>query len=273
MTSENATVRDVQNRIYEVLKYIDRVCRENDIEYFLSGGTLLGAIRHKGFIPWDDDADVMLKRPEYERLLKVLKKNKDKRFVLGSVETDSDWDKPWARIWDSTTRIRFDSIQDNGIGVFVDVLPIDAVPENYKMFKLFNYRVKFLNVLRNASIRTSFVEGEKHRFIKKILGFFAARHSGHYHAARVNRVCAAKKYGSTRHCGVTVLSHYMEKERFKCSCFDRTIEVCFETSRFMAPVGFDDYLRQLYGEYMKLPPVEKQKSEHLFRIMTTLDEQ
>ena len=85
MIKSDASIEDVQKKIFEVMLYVDRVCREHNIVYFLSGGTLLGAIRHNGFIPWDDDADIMLPRSEYDKLLKVLKDNPDDRFRFGSV--------------------------------------------------------------------------------------------------------------------------------------------------------------------------------------------
>lgn len=266
MTFQDASVKDVQNKIYDVMLYVHKLCKNNNIKYFLSGGTLLGAVRHKGFIPWDDDADIMFLREDYERFLQAASKDNDARFKIGSIRNDVNWTRPWARVWDSKTIVEFDSISDSAIGVYVDILPIDGLPDGMMAFKLFNYRIKWLNTLRNAAMRTSFVEGEKHRFIKKIIGLFAKRHSAYHYASKVDRLCASYKNNKSNFCGVSVLSHYMEKERFSEKCFEKTVEMDFEGSRFMCPSGYDAYLRQLYGDYMVLPPLEKQKSEHIFRI-------
>ncbi|MGN0371086.1 MAG: phosphorylcholine transferase LicD [Butyrivibrio sp.] len=273
MIKSDASIEDVQKKIFKVMLYVDRVCREHNIVYFLSGGTLLGAIRHNGFIPWDDDADIMLPRSEYDKLLKVLKDNPDDRFRFGSVETDKDWTRPWARVWDSTTLVEFDSIKDSAIGVYVDILPIDGIPTNRLLFKLHNYRIKFLNVLRNASMRENFLEGEKNKTLKKLLGKLTAKKGPYYYACKVNRVSGKMDYNTHAYSGVSVLSHYMDKERFETVWFSGTTEKDFCGHDFLIPEGYDNYLRQLYGDYMKLPPADKQKSDHVFRLIMDIKEQ
>lgn len=268
MIEKEATIKDVQSKIYEVMEYVATVCEQNNIKYFLSGGTLLGAIRHNGFIPWDDDADIMLLRPEYEKLMRVMSQNPDERFVLESVNNDDLWTRPWARVCDNRTLIELDSINDKATGVYVDILPIDGLPNNSFVSLMYAYRIKFLNILRNSSMRQGFVDNEKYVFAKKILGLLTRNKTSNFYANKINRICSAKKVKTRKYCGVVCIAHYIKKERFLTSWFKATDKHSFEKRDFLVPAEYDKYLSTLYGDYMKLPPKEKQCATHFYKLIS-----
>ena len=120
---EKLTCKEIQSHCVEMLRYFDAYATSQNITYYLSGGTLLGAVRHQGFIPWDDDVDLMLPRKDYERLIHDF--DGGERYEIISCETNDEYGTPFARIWDKRTALKWTSSREVPIGVFIDLFPID----------------------------------------------------------------------------------------------------------------------------------------------------
>ena len=117
----------------DMLKEIDRICRRENIQYYLAGGTLLGAVRHKGFIPWDDDIDIAMARDEYERFLKVMKKERHPYLKIFAMEFDKEYQYTFAKVVDTRTRLIEEIGKDlPDMGVFIDIFPIDGLGNDRK---------------------------------------------------------------------------------------------------------------------------------------------
>jgi lipopolysaccharide cholinephosphotransferase len=268
MVGKNVTIREIQKMCYEILKDVDRVCKENEITYYLSGGSLLGAVRHKAFIPWDDDIDLMMPRNDYERFIKEAPSLLSERFKINSLKTDPDWVRQFARVWDSKTRIKYQTIDEGEYGIFIDIFPIDGTPTEERKSNLFFKKMKYYDVMRNAALRNSFQENEKMQGIKKILKPIAKKKGGRYYAAKMDGLAARYPFDTSEYIAVSVVNHYGSKEKMKrTDIYNSTVELPFEDGMYPAPDGYDTYLKALYGDYMKLPPQAEQISDHMFEVM------
>lgn len=263
------TTREIQLSCLELLKGFDALCKAQGLTYFLSGGTLLGAVRHRGFIPWDDDVDVMMPRKDYERLLKLPVQGGNWGFY--SLETRADYGRPWARMTDErTSRTAKALFTGDTAGTYIDIFPIDGVPEGRLATKLFYGRIRLLDMFSRTAMRSSIGEKERMRGLKK----FAAtllRPIGPRPFSRAMNCIAARQDYDGKYRGVAMITHYGARERMPAGVFDCAVEVDFEGLRLPAPCGYDAYLTRLYGDYMVLPP-EYRRVTHNTGYQRTEDE-
>lgn len=252
--------KEIQDIGLEIIHCIDRFAKENKIRYYMAGGTLLGAVRHQGYIPWDDDVDLMMPRPDYEQFIRSFHMG---RFCVSSCETDSDYNTPFARVWDPNTSLTF-STKEKTIGVFVDIFPIDGYPQNEIISHLHLYRIKIIRSMISAVIRQKYYENEKFIIIKRLL-HKVLKHDGNYYCNRLTKVALKYSFDSSAYVGVTTTLHHLFRERNSKDIFNETVFLPFEDMMLPAPVGYKTYLEKLYGNYMQLPPEDKRKTEHLFR--------
>lgn len=263
------STREIQLSCLEVLRGFDALCRRHGLTYFLSGGTLLGAIRHRGFIPWDDDVDVMMPRKDYERLLHL--PAEDKRWGLYSLETKTDYGRPWARMTDENTR-RANTALFTGdtSGTYIDIFPIDGVPEKDFAAKLFYKRIRLLDMLSRTAMRNSIGEKERMQGLKKCAAALLRPIGPRPFSKAMNRIAARQDYnGKCR--GVAMITHYGAREKMPAEVFDHAVDVDFEGLCLPAPCGYDTYLTRLYGDYMQLPP-EHRRVTHSSAYQRTEDE-
>ena len=138
----------------EILDEIDRVCKKNNIEYFLIGGTLLGAIRHKGFIPWDDDLDVGMTRENYEKFINIAPNELDSKYYLDNFKTNTNCHLPFSKIRKNNTTMDEEATKNfnNHKGIFVDIFPFDKLKDKFSFF------TKLRVIIIRAIIETIFVK-------------------------------------------------------------------------------------------------------------------
>lgn len=253
LEENKALVKKIQNVVYGILCDIDDFCKENNITYFLSGGTCLGAVRHKGFIPWDDDADIMMPRKEYERFLNLFPKAHPEKYGVGSLKNDSEWQRQFARVWDIHTVLKHKTLNEKEMGVFVDIFPIDGLPSGKYAQKMYYANIKILNSLKNASFKTAFQEHEKFILIKKILGVIVKPFGPHFFSECMDKYAKKYEFESSKYVCVSLAAHYGERETIHRKYMSKAVRLPFEGRTFPVPVGYKKYLSNLYGNYMEIP--------------------
>lgn len=246
----------------DVLDVIHKFCVENDIQYTLGCGTMLGAVRHKGYIPWDDDIDIYLLRSEYNRLLQLFPESKD-NVRIEALERNSSWDKAYAKAYDERTVCEEDS-NCKVIGVSIDLFPIDYVPRDDKKWLKYNKKRRILKIASdlkpmNFTKDQPLLKKIELALCKMILLPFSQRTLIKW----LNRY--AQKYNDSESEYVfECCQGLLLKNKFKASAFDKYIDLPFENRVYKVISGYDEYLKAAYGDYMKLPPVEKRISHHAF---------
>lgn len=275
------TIEELKSVELDILKNVADFCDKNNIRYYLGGGTLLGAVRHKGFIPWDDDIDISMPRPDYERFIHLYNGTQP-NYMVKSIEIDPEYWRTFAKVFDNRTYLEEKNIRvkKRGNGVFIDVFPIDGLPESkMKRFLLFKTQ-EFLNFLYHSSAwnytksykfadsasRFSVVKG----YIRTALKFLAITIlyplPTHKIIVRINANAARNSYATAKYIGAIVdCAHGASCEMIEKKIFEPRIKFSFEGESFWGPKGYHQYLTNLYGDYMKLPPINRRNTHHDFK--------
>lgn len=252
------SVRDIQIKILEVMKFIDKVCRENNITYFIMGGTALGAVRHGGFIPWDDDLDIFMTPQEYAKFKVAFEKEKSDMFVLQEWNTVPEY-LEYAKVrMNGTTLIehQFRHRRDLHQGIYVDIMILHKVPTDPEIQKKVFYQSKFVTLL-GISERGWKPKTKGQWLAQKTLKLLPCK--------AIARWCYKNiyKYEDLEHdfmwCyWITPAS--FKKGLFKPAYFQEPVDVPFEDTKLLGSKYMKEYLAERYGDYMKLPPIEQQQA-------------
>ena len=251
----------------KLLKCFDAFCSSHSIRYSLSGGTLLGAIRHNGFIPWDDDIDVELPRPDYNRFVMDYK-DPQGRYKCYAPEIGNSM-ITYARLCDmvDTGSIPYCPWCKENTGIYIDIFPVDALPDDYNEFaetsaKLHRLVFYDLYYSRGATVQITRDLGFKR--IIRILGkrLVYGRKDIEERLKTILDILGERDYSNAHHVGQVAYPMYWKGKFFDKDIYDSYTRVKFEDSEFSAVSQYDLMLKGLYGDYMELPPVEKRVPAH-----------
>lgn len=255
-------IKKIQQIEIKLLLEVDKICKENNINYSLIGGTLIGAIRHKGFIPWDDDIDIMMTRNNYDKFCKLIESKNYDDFYLVNAYSTKYCGCTFSKIMAKNTIMREISISRNQApcGVFIDIFPIDYASndkfEREKDFKIAK-RIK-----RNLYCREGYYYEQKglKYFLFLLNGFVLKLIPKRYFLKKFDKLL--KKYKDTNYIISYSGTYPLEKETHNSSVFTNYISVEFEGHYVSAIESFDEFLKDTYGDYMKLPPKDQQIAHH-----------
>ncbi len=259
--------RELKNIQYEILTQLDALCKQLNIRYSLCGGSLLGAVRHKAFIPWDDDIDIIMPRPDYNALISYCKE-KETVFRLISHETEKEYGYLFAKATAKNTVITDENCGTDKLsyGVYVDIFPVDALDDTReKSLKLFRKTDLLRNILIAKNWKRFFRSKSRSIIYEPVrLAFFILSRffSKKFLISRIEKQYK-KDFGTTKYCAC-VCGSYRSKEILPTTVYEQYTELEFESGSFMALKNYDTYLTAIYGDYMTLPPKEKQVSHHSF---------
>lgn len=240
----------------DILLDVASFCEKHGIIYFLSSGTLLGAVRHQGYIPWDDDIDIMMPRPDYERFFALY--NSSKYYAVDSFR-DNEFPYHMAKIIDTRTFLKEKRRSYHKLGVHIDLFPLDGV--NIEHWKSHLHIVEFYEYIRNAKCTcVSDFSNVWKRICYRLLQAFLSVYSKRWLACKI-RECLMKYSWETSEY-VSSLASWSEKYPILKSNFDKGVSVWFEGKQYNAPMGYDNWLKLIYGNYMQLPPEEKRILGH-----------
>ncbi len=252
------TIRKVQEKILCVIKFIDSLCRKNGIKYYIMGGTALGAVRHGGFIPWDDDLDIFMTPAEYEKFKMAFEKQDSRDFVLQEWRTTPKY-LEYAKVrMNGTTFIEeaFRNRADMHHGIYVDIMILHKVPKNRLIQKLVYYESKFC-VLCGLSERNWKPKNKKQAFFLKLLKLLPHKLMLKIAYRRIYRYDGRKN--DFMYC------YWITPAKFRSGLFERDffekpVDIPFEDTVVLGSERIKEYLAYRYGDYMKLPSEEQQKA-------------
>lgn len=255
---DKRNVKEVQEKILEVMKYIDELCRENGIVYYIMGGTALGAVRHGGFIPWDDDLDIFMTPAEYEKFKKVFEQEESSLFVLQEWRTTPDY-LEYAKVrMNGTTFIEeaFKDRKDLHQGIYVDIMILHKVPENKFIQKLVYYESKFVT-LYALSQRNWKPKSTSQKLVLNSLKFMPCKLMAKCFYRRIYKYDDMKT--NFKYC------YWITPAKFRSGLFDSSffsdpVDIPFEDTVLQGSKKIKEYLEYRYGDYMKLPSKEAQQA-------------
>lgn len=249
-------IKRLQEYQLKMLKAVDRVCKKNNIEYYLTWGSALGAVRHSGFIPWDDDIDISMTWENYKKFEEIAQKELGDKYFYQSQETDqycfTNWNK--VRINNTTSMERHLRHIKCHYGICMDIFPIVGVPNSKFKKEIQKAQVMIYRVLRYERYFTN-KKPKGNRLFKVIYGVFPKRLKKYMMEKALQGIT---KYDMSQ-CNkwVEFLSSSFEKRTFNKEIYGSGTIAKFENMEVMIPKKYDEYLKYLYGDYMTLPPEEK----------------
>ena len=268
------TLDEVKAVELEMLAEVDRFCRENDIRYSLAFGTLLGAIRHHGFIPWDDDIDIMLPRGDYERFLREYPRRSDRRYRIVSFRNKPNYWYGFAKIADPETLLR-ENASDEPTGVYIDIFPIDGMSANDRRQDFWHrveHSIRGLAVYKFACDMEPYRDVVRKHPLRRLLARLLPGRFIHRLADSVPR--RLFPFHRSRLAGCWLSFYGWRRERLPRELFEDFTDVAFETLTVRSVCRWHDYLTKVYGDYMKLPPESERRCRHLvaaFRLPPKTD--
>lgn len=279
MENKYDTVRELQLIQIEIIKLFVSICEKERLTYYMSAGTMLGAVRHKGYIPWDDDADFMMPREDYEKFLQVAPKYMHGYYSIEHFYQNNQFSNCTARITTSEKKLYITSgIKPHTENVWIDILPLDGMP-NKKICRLIHKgRLLFARAMFRFSSFDELTQVNKNRpWYEKILIEFAKRFPIQKILSYPKRWKAMdkalKKYSpKTSVLWVCFFGGYKFKEMFPKTVFGKGTLYDFEGMKLRGVDDYDTYLKGIYGDYMQLPPEKKRVPSHVQSIISVTDD-
>lgn len=263
---EVTDIREIQQMELGIMEYIHEVCQKIGVKYFLAYGSLIGAVRHKGFIPWDDDMDICMLREDYEKLQDYLIANPDERYEVMSYKNNLNYVYPFMKVQDNHTYLLEEDVRiDSNMGIYVDIFPVDGYEDDSvfkdKMTRLIKKRqlscYTFKGITNTKSLLNSLI-----RYISVIIFYFTNTNK---YIRGIDELAQSRKVGDYELVDYLIYKD-MNKPVWKREWLNQTITGVFEGKEFMIPKNYHEILTSDYGDYTQLPPVELRFSHHDFQL-------
>ena len=263
-------LREIQLEELKILKAVLKIIEQHNLRYYMLGGTFLGAVRHKGFIPWDDDIDIGLPREDYEKFIAYASNDIEEPLQLKTFFIDDNYKEYITRIINKNILFnRNDALQTKNTNLWIDIFPLDGMPENAFVRKFHQLRLLYRRLmLQYSNFKTGINIKKKRNFLELLLikfGFFFTKFINLNTKTQLKKLDGVlKKYPyETSTYIVNFMGAYKFKEMFPRTLYEDSCEYQFEDLMLCAPKNYDAILRQMYGDYMTPPNVEQRFSHSL----------
>lgn len=263
---EVTDIREIQLMELGIMEYIHETCQKIGVKYFLAYGSLIGAVRHKGFIPWDDDMDICMLREDYEKLQDYLIANPDERYEVMSYKNNLNYVYPFMKVQDNHTYLLEEDVRiDSNMGIYVDIFPVDGYENDAnfknKMTKLIKKRqlscYTFKGITNTKSVLNSLI-----RYISVIIFYFTNTNK---YVAQIEELAKSRKVSDYEEVDYLIYKD-MNKPVWRREWLEQVTTGTFEGKKFTIPKKYHEILTSDYGDYMQLPPVEQRVSHHDFKL-------
>lgn len=263
---EVTDVNEIQQMELGIMEYIHKVCQKIGVKYFLAYGSLIGAVRHQGFIPWDDDMDICMLREDYEKLQDYLIANPDERYEVMSYKNNLNYVYPFMKVQDNHTYLLEEDVRiDSNMGIYVDIFPVDGYEDDVqfknKMTKLIKKRqlscYTFKGITNTKSVLNSLL-----RYVSVIIFYFTNTNK---YVAQIEELAKSRKVSDYEQVDYLIYKD-MNKPVWRREWLEQVTTGIFEGKEFTIPKNYHEILTSDYGDYMQLPPVEQRVSHHDFKL-------
>lgn len=271
METKKLNNKQVKEALLDTLVYFDKICKKYDLKYTLDAGTLLGAVRHHGFIPWDDDIDVAMPYKDYKKLISLSSEiNKNNRFIIHGyskeINDKENYIYPYLKLEDNHTIADFKMNKDQG-GAWVDIFPLNNVPANSKLY------LKYIRKLR-IYYRLLFIGNRKFKEnkIKSGIRSLIYLDRNRMRDKMIKSIDKLDELPATNYLSETIgncmcdTSTEVFRKKIPVEWFDNLAELEFEGYKFCAISEYEKYLTMQYGDWRKLPPLEDRVNSHSFDL-------
>ena len=256
---------ELQSKLVEIMSYFHDFCCKNNIRYYVLGGTCLGAVRHQGFIPWDDDVDVGLPRADYDKLIDLMKASNTSKYVLETPLENKDFVYSFSKFYDTETTLTENTRYKTRRGAYIDIFPLDGAgntkEEALKHFKKIERYNNYISTKTCAINPKRALYKNAAIVLGRCIPEFVCGWRWAY--KKVDALCREKCFDNAVYIG-NMYGAWREREIMERSVFGEPVLYDFEGLELYGPHDADKYLTLMYGNYMQLPPKEKQVTHHDF---------
>ncbi|MFH0357769.1 phosphorylcholine transferase LicD [Streptococcus sp. A27] len=251
----------------EIVKEVIKICEENNLSYYALGGTMLGAIRHKGFIPWDDDIDLGMPRNDYEKFLEIAPSLLSSHLKVVNYKNTPEYHYYITRVLDTTTRVIEDRIgnENKYTNASIDIFPIDGTPNNIVLRKIYYLRVMYHRALMSLCYKDSIDRKRKRNFLEKVLLAILElipiemMTTPNKQKEKIDRMLSKQDIVKSNFIG-NIMGAYRTREIVPKEWYGKGTKYPFEDIELVGLDNYDEYLKYTYGDYMKLPTEDNRKT-------------
>ena len=256
----------------DIVKEVVRICDAHGLKYYMLGGTMLGAIRHKGFIPWDDDIDLGMPRDDYEKFLEIAPKELPAHMKTVNYRTDRKFQYYITRVLDTDTKVIEERIGNDSkyTNASIDIFPVDGTPNNAFLRKIYFFRVLYHRALMSLCYKDSIDRKRKRSGKEKLLLWVMERipveklTTPYKQKCKIDKLLRSQKVEGSKYIG-NIMGAYRTREIVPADFYGEGAFYDFEDIQLRGMAKADEYLTFTYGDYMQLPPEESRKTH--FKIL------
>ena len=265
------TLQETQQAALEILHTVAEICEEQGLRYYLVYGTLIGAVRHHGFIPWDDDVDIMMPRPDHDRLMAYLEEHiaEYPHLEVFNRKTCPEYPYMITRISDDRYEIVMENEKPFGMGIFIDIYPYDGLGNNQKEAVRFGMKGDRLSSLCYQATRDHFAIETTVSPFRKCIKFpvylFCRLCGKERFQDALEKLAGVKPYDTSRFVGCVIWLSWGVRDMYPRKWFDAYTYLPFEDYKFRVPAAYDKILRHTYGDYMTPPPEKDRVGHHYYK--------